>query len=220
MGKTAILVDGGFYRKQAKAKWGAMTPAEAADRLDKYCWMHIQDDDRGYKRELYRIFYYDCPPSGLTVYNPITKTDEDLSKSGVYTWTCDFYTELKKRRKFALRMGKLSPVSTMYMFKPHVLKEMSKGKKDITMLTMNDVFLNIDQKGVDMRIGLDMASMAYKGQVSQVILISGDSDFVPAAKLARREGVDVILDSMGKTISSDLQEHIDGLSSHWRDISK
>ena len=40
---------------------------------------------------------------------------------------------------------------------------------------------------------------------------SGDSDFVPAAKLARREGIDFILDPMWATIRDDLHEHIDGL---------
>ena len=62
-----------------------------------------------------------------------------------------------------------------------------------------------------MKIGLDIASMAYKNQVDQIVLISGDSDFVSAAKLARREGIDFILDPLGQTIKEDLQEHIDGL---------
>jgi len=62
-----------------------------------------------------------------------------------------------------------------------------------------------------MRIGLDIAAMAFKRQVDQVILISGDSDFVPAAKLARREGIDFILDPLGANIRPDLVEHIDGL---------
>ena len=66
-----------------------------------------------------------------------------------------------------------------------------------------------------MRIGIDIASMTYKKQVSQIILISGDSDFVPAAKLARREGVDFILDPMWASIKPDLYEHIDGLKSQW-----
>lgn len=42
-------------------------------------------------------------------------------------------------------------------------------------------------------------------------MISGDSDFVPAAKLARREGIDFILDPLYAHIKSDLLEHIDGL---------
>ena len=62
-----------------------------------------------------------------------------------------------------------------------------------------------------MKIGLDIASMAYKSQVNQIILISGDSDFVSAAKLARREGIDFILDPLGAPIKPDLFEHIDGL---------
>jgi len=75
------------------------------------------------------------------------------------------------------------------------------------------VFYSVQQKGVDMRIGLDIASLAYKKQVDQIILIAGDSDFVPAAKLARREGIDFILDPMWATIRPDLHEHIDGLRS-------
>lgn len=39
------------------------------------------------------------------------------------------------------------------------------------------------------------------------------ADFVPAAKLARREGVDFILDPMWASIRPDLYEHIDGLRS-------
>ena len=66
-----------------------------------------------------------------------------------------------------------------------------------------------------MRIGLDIASLAYKKQVDQIILIAGDSDFVPAAKLARREGIDFILDPMWASIKDSLFEHIDGLRSNW-----
>ena len=71
--------------------------------------------------------------------------------------------------------------------------------------------LSVSQKGVDMRIGIDIASLAFKKQVDQIILISGDSDFVPAAKQARREGIDFILDSMRSPIKEDLFEHIDGM---------
>ncbi len=67
------------------------------------------------------------------------------------------------------------------------------------------------QKGVDMRIGIDISSLAFKHQVNQIILISGDSDFVPAAKQARREGIDFILDPMRARIKDDLFEHIDGI---------
>ena len=61
-----------------------------------------------------------------------------------------------------------------------------------------------------MKFGVDIASLAYKKQVNQIVLIAGDSDFVPAAKLARREGIDFVLDSLGAPIKDQLFEHIDG----------
>ena len=40
-----------------------------------------------------------------------------------------------------------------------------------------------------MKIGIDITWLSLKRLVKQIILISGDSDFVPASKLARREGI-------------------------------
>jgi uncharacterized LabA/DUF88 family protein len=50
-----------------------------------------------------------------------------------------------------------------------------------------------------------------------IILVAGDADFVPAAKLARREGVHFILDPLWQNVSGDLLEHIDGLRSGFFD---
>ncbi len=80
-------------------------------------------------------------------------------------------------------------------------------------LKEEDVFLSVRQKGVDMKIGIDIASLALKKFVDQIVLFSGDSDFVPAAKLARREGIDFILDPMQAPVEPQLSEHLDGLKS-------
>ena len=64
-----------------------------------------------------------------------------------------------------------------------------------------------------MRIGLDIASITLKRQADVIVLVSGDADFVPAAKLARREGMQIVLDPLWQDVSPDLQEHIDGLRS-------
>ena len=66
-----------------------------------------------------------------------------------------------------------------------------------------------------MKLGLDVASLAYKRLVDRIVLIAGDSDFVPAAKLARREGLDFVLDPLLAAIDPDLKEHIDGLKTFW-----
>jgi uncharacterized LabA/DUF88 family protein len=82
-------------------------------------------------------------------------------------------------------------------------------------LTEDDVEYEVRQKGVDIKMGLDIASIAYKRLADRVVLITGDADFVPAAKLARREGLDVILDPLWAPISPSLNEHIDGLKTTW-----
>ena len=112
-------------------------------------------------------------------------------------------------------MGTLSD-QMHYNLKPEVTKALCQGKRTLESLTENDFLFSSQQKGVDMKIGVDIASLAYKKQVQQIILIAGDSDFVPAAKLARREGIDFILDPMWSQIRSDLFEHIDGLKSCWK----
>lgn len=75
------------------------------------------------------------------------------------------------------------------------------------------VSLGLKQKGVDMRIGLDISTLTFKDQVDTIVLVAGDSDFVPAAKLARREGMEFILDPLWQQVNADLFEHIDGLQS-------
>ena len=103
-----------------------------------------------------------------------------------------------------------------YNLKPDVTKQLCLGKRTVDSLTESDFVFTAQQKGVDMKIGVDIASLAYKKQVDQIILIAGDSDFVPAAKLARREGIDFILDPMWGNVTEDLFEHIDGLKSLWK----
>ena len=160
---------------------------------------------------MYRIFYYDCPPITKQVYHPFLKKTVDLSKTGLYKWSNDFYDELNKHRKVALRMGEISEVNARYEIKPDVINKLMRQELSIDDLQETDFIYRAEQKGVDMKIGLDIASLAYKKQVDQIVLISGDSDFVSAAKLARREGIDFILDPLFANIKPNLFEHIDGL---------
>ena len=52
---------------------------------------------------------------------------------------------------------------------------------------------DFEQKGVDMRIGLDIATYANNRSVDRIILITGDTDCLPAMKLARTAGLQVVL---------------------------
>jgi uncharacterized LabA/DUF88 family protein len=164
------------------------------------------------RRDLYRIFFYDCPPLEKKLQNPITKKGVDFAKSKEAVFRLQLHNYLRDKRKVALRLGHLA-TDTPWTIKSNIIQDLLKGKLNFEDLTENDVVPNARQKGVDMRIGIDISSLALKKQVDQIVLIAGDADFVPAAKLARREGVDFVLDPMWQAIPAGLNEHIDGLRS-------
>jgi len=206
--RIAVLVDGGFFIKRYNAVFNekrAMTGRQVAHELYKIAHKHV-----GRQNILYRIFYYDCVPFEKKMTNPISGKLIDFKKTEEYKFRMDLFKELKQRRKVALRLGTLKDHRKWEIF-PRALAELLKGKKNIKDLVPEDVHVSLQQKGIDMKIGVDIASLALKHFVDRIVLISGDSDFVPAAKLARREGIDFVLDPMGAHIDDGLFEHIDGL---------
>lgn len=72
-----------------------------------------------------------------------------------------------------------------------------------------DLIPNIKQKGVDLRIGLDIARLSLLHLADIIVIMTGDSDLVPAFKFARREGLRVYLYHMGHGVHRDLKAHVD-----------
>jgi len=210
---TAILVDGGFFLKryQAIKKPKNLDPSKVAAELWQMCIDHLKQQ-KGDNHDLYRIFYYDCLPYSKKQHNPVTGKAIDFSKTDQHSFRIALFEELKKKRKVALRLGVIND-GRSWIIRPSISKKLLNKSLAVEDLTENDVIYDLKQKRVDIKIGLDIASITLKGQVDQIILISGDSDFVPAAKLARREGIDFILDPMWNPIQPHLFEHIDGLVS-------
>lgn len=220
--KTAILVDGGFYKRRASRLFGDKDPQDRAKELIAYCHRHLKQDN-GMKNTLYRIFYYDCEPLNENVYHPLLKKDVYIGNTDDYKWNMQFLDELTRQRKVALRMGTINSSETSYVLKKKVINALFRGERKFDSISEGDFYLDLKQKGVDMKIGLDIASLAHKKQVAQIVLIAGDSDFVPAAKHARREGIDFILDPMRQPVKPELGKHVDGLRSRMRkfeDIKK
>ncbi len=209
---TAILVDGGYYRVRSRNLWGDRPPSERADELYSYCMLHITEPDE--PRDLYRIFYYDCPPMTRTIMHPLTKNPVDYSTMTGTKWSNDFFRKLTEKRKLALRMGELAESTASYVLKDAVLNDLLAGNKTVDTLGELDFRLEVKQKGVDMRIGLDVATFAQHCLVNQIVLIAGDSDFLPVVKMARRSGIDVLLDPMNQFPKRNMQEHVDGIESY------
>ena len=73
------------------------------------------------------------------------------------------------------------------------------------------------QKQVDLLLGLDLALLSGKGQITHAALVAGDGDFVPAVRAAKQEGVAVWLfhgphigADGNSTYSSALRREADG----------
>ena len=229
-GRTAVLVDGAFFTRRSRRPLGGNpTPIEAADAVERLAAAHLAAEGRRSPRDLYRVFFYDCPPlTKRGVHRPVSGATENFAATPEAVFTTRLHEELRKRRKLALRLGDLDDRNVPWVLRENRLRTLLDAARsrpewrgvapaertvDLLALTDDDFKYDPRQKGVDMRIGLDIASLALKRQVDQIVLVAGDSDFVPAAKLARREGIDFLLDPLGAGIKSDLNEHVDGVRS-------
>lgn len=65
------------------------------------------------------------------------------------------------------------------------------------------------QKRVDLMMGLDIARLAAKGQVTHTALLSGDSDLIPAVEAAQQEAVVVWLVHDAQGAAKELQLLVD-----------
>ena len=220
--RTAILIDGGFFLRRYKYIRGfekTDEPEIVAKNIVFYCFRHIQKVNKYRSRyglpptELYRIFYYDAKPFDGDSKKPISGKAFNFKNTDQYKFRNTLFTTLKQQRKIALRLGFLKNSSKLWTINERHTKSLINGKIQISDLTDEDLKYPLTQKAVDMKVGLDIATLAFKERVNQIILIAGDSDFVPAAKFARKEGVDFILDPMMNNIDPSLHEHIDGLMS-------
>ncbi len=80
---TAILVDGSYFIKRYRRVSSSLThydPKIVVRDLFTWCLKHLDDKDAG-RRELYRIFFYDCPPLTKKAHNPVSKKPLDFSRT-------------------------------------------------------------------------------------------------------------------------------------------
>ena len=74
----------------------------------------------------------------------------------------------------------------------------------------DDFSPDFEQKGVDMRIGLDIATLCQNKAVDRIILVSGDTDCIPATKHGRKAGIQVVLvEFPGVRLAPELLSHVD-----------
>jgi uncharacterized protein (TIGR00288 family) len=212
---TAIFVDGNFFRARFPTVYrdkDKNDPALVAKTLHEMALDHLTQPGDNERKDLYRIFVYDYPPLTKKAQCPISALPIDFSQAPAAVFRSRFHQELTRLRKVVLRLGHLEDLLGWRLL-GRPLEQLLNGERRFNQLTDQDFEYNVLREGVDLKMGLDIASIAYKKQADQIVLVTRYADFVPAAKLARREGIDFVLDPMWINITNDLHEHIDGLRS-------
>jgi uncharacterized LabA/DUF88 family protein len=165
------------------------------------------------KEAMFRIFFYDCFPYGGTSKNPMSKEFIDYKNNNFYKQRSALLNALAQSNYVALRRGALKMRG--WTLRKKAIEKLMSGEK--TSVSPSDITENFQQKSVDMKIGIDVAWMASRHIVDRIIIIGNDTDYIPAMKHARREGVQVVIVGFSalsaspnkKAVIVDLLEHAD-----------
>ena len=109
--------------------------------------------------DLLRTYYYHCLP----YMSPVPTPEEEERYAGKQR----FFSALNRLNRFEVREGKLEFRGT-------------------DRESNRPIF---EQKRVDIYLGVDLVLLATKQRIHRAILITGDSDFLPAIRAAKNEGV-------------------------------
>jgi uncharacterized LabA/DUF88 family protein len=185
MFRVSVLVDGGHLRALTRAANHTYNP----NYIDKIAHACVEPDET-----LLRILYCDCAPYIGKAKLPVSGNEHEFTGSDAWL------RELAAKDLFAVRRGVLK----FRGFKPKKVPIANQA------LTDADFKPDFEQKGVDMRIGLDIANHAVTKSVDRIILITGDTDCLPAMKHARINGLQIVLATLpNHKVAPELLWHSD-----------
>jgi uncharacterized LabA/DUF88 family protein len=184
--QVVILIDGGYLRVKANKAGKTYNPA-FIDAFAHKC--KVQDE------EIFRILYYDCAPYSGIVSLPVSGNQYTFTGSDKWLF------ELASKDLFAVRRGVLK----FRGYKPKQTPVNPLGPP-----TDADFAPDFEQKGVDMRIGLDIATYAANKCIERIVLVTNDTDCVPAMKFGRKAGLQtVIIELPNGRLAPELVMHAD-----------
>jgi uncharacterized LabA/DUF88 family protein len=185
--RSVLLVDGGHLRIQARKAGLGYNP----DFIEAFSRRTVEEGE-----ELVRILYYDCMPYEGTHSLPISNEPKRFNQSG--KWLED----LAARELLAVRYGVLKWRGWRF--------RKDRGIPRDRPLVDSDFEPDIEQKGVDLRIGLDMAEIAAGRIYDRVMLVSADTDLIPAMKIVRRAGIQMVIAELPNwSLHRELAAHVD-----------
>lgn len=164
--RTVLLVDGGYLRIAVRS----IGKAYDSGFITRFCGDCFDEDEY-----LFRIMYYDALQYEGRVTRPVSGEEHWFHAND------DWLDQLGRSERFAVRLGTVS----FRGWRPRQIPPTDRPIRDSDFEPM------FEQKGVDMRVGLDIATFCEKRSVDRLLLLSGDTDMVPAMKYARKAGLEV-----------------------------
>jgi uncharacterized LabA/DUF88 family protein len=198
--KTALMIDGGFLKKKL---FQTLHREATVQDITTFCTNLLAKPVLS-DHQLLRIYFYDGAPFQGSVTNPLDGVVTNYSGSVRSLRNEKLLRDLELQPNFAVRRGVVSFQG--WKLGGAALRSLSRNRRAIVA---HDLIPDLKQKGVDMRIGLDISWVATKRIIDAIILVTGDSDFIPAMKLARKEGIRIYLETMGHPVYVQLKAHAD-----------
>jgi uncharacterized LabA/DUF88 family protein len=153
---------------------------EAAERpsIHREDCQSLQDKRRGY------------PPDHVLRFRRLYRSGKiagiGAGSGQQFTANDQWLHELSYKDLFSVRLGVLK-------FRGFVLNPKRIPYTPGQPLTDGDFYPDFEQKGVDMRIGIDIANLSSNKSVELIALATNDTDCIPAMKHARRSGLQIAL---------------------------
>jgi uncharacterized LabA/DUF88 family protein len=170
--KICVMIDGGYVRTLCKQSGKPPKDPQYIEKIAKAC--RIQDE------VIHRIMFYDCGGFTGTARQPVS------GQTRQFTANDRWLDDLSHKDLFSLRLG-------MLKFRGFVLNPAKIPYTPGQPLTDADFYPDFEQKGVDMRIGIDIANLSANHSVEVIALATNDTDCIPAMKHARRCGLQIAL---------------------------
>ena len=158
--------------------------------------------------------HFNCELKEVRYYNsmPTIRDGKDI-----YFSHLKFIDDLRKIPKFKIFTRKLQVHSTKELLKEkqELINSMDlcKSCKPIVEENLLGVIGNVKkkEKGIDITIAIDIVEFAVNKKADILILLSGDSDFIPALELAKKKDIEVKSVSLSKGYSQQLRDNFDFL---------
>lgn len=177
MAKAAILIDGGYFLTRLPVVRPDVDTANAkavADSVGQLVHSHLRQLNEALQMPnpaslLYRSFYYDARPYDQKGHTAVDKRAIDYSKTEQAIFRNELFEALRQRPNLALRLGEVRRDSDRaWILKPEPQRRLLRGEMTFNDVSDGDFAAALRQKGVDMRIGLDIAAITLKRQAEIV----------------------------------------------------